>query len=514
MRDMPSGTTHTILVVDDAPVNLKLMRLLLTHEGYNVRAAERAEDALRMLAEFRPELVLADIRMSGMDGLEMTRRIKADPRTSDLRVVALTASAMDGDREKALDAGCEDYISKPIDSTSLASRIRELLARRPEAPGDAPGSPAAPAAGFGFSGPEMEGLRRHFVRSGAAVSRQLSETPELAFDPVQAGLHLHQWAGGASLLGYPEISRLAAQAEQMLREHQCVSPAFRCALDGLCKAFSNAQSGAAAPLPAHLVEALSGRRIALIGFDSEQAARMCGLLERVNALPLLFDISEDPGSEAVRACALAVVQVRGELLASPWLQTETPSAAGMLVLTGSRRELLGLPPGVRLLAAEFLVDDWDPEEALMRLASVRQRSACPRTPAAAPAAAPRPKPADGRPRVIIADDDSVILTLVGSTLENYGMSCHAVGNGHDALRAIREEQPHLAVLDVNMPGLDGYQVLAAVRAEDLHTKVVLLTARRQEKEIVRAFELGADDYLTKPFNPFELAARLKRLLRR
>ncbi len=509
---MPSGTAHTILVVDDAPVNLKLMRLLLTHEGYNVRAAERAEDALRMLADFRPELVLADIRMPGMDGLEMTRRIKADPLTSKVRVVALTASAMDSDREKALDAGCEDYISKPIDSASLASRVRELLARCPEAPSAAPGPQPAPASGFGFSGPEMEGLRRRFVNSGAAVSRHLVESVDLAFDPVLAGLHLHQWAGSAALLGFPEISRLAAQAEQMLREEQSGSPAFHDALGRLSRAFSVAQSGAAVPLPAHLAEALSGKRIALIGFDSEQAARMCGLLERVDAHPLLFAASEDPESDAVRGCALAVVQVRGELLASRWLQA-VPSAAGTLVLTGSRRELLGLPPAIRLLAAEFLVDDWDQEEALMRLASVRQRSA-PRTPAVAPAPAPRPEPAVARPTVIIADDDSFIVTLVCSTLENYGMTCHAVSNGRDALRTIREEKPHLAVLDVNMPGLDGYEVLAAVRAEGLRTKVVLLTARQQEKEIVRAFELGADDYLTKPFNPFELAARLKRLVRR
>ena len=505
----------SILVVDDAPVNLKLMRLLLTHEGYEVRTAERAEDALRMLAEFRPELVLADVRLPGVDGLEMTRRIKADPHTRDLRVVALTACAMEGDRERALDAGCEDYISKPIDSATLASRIRGLLANRPAAKLVSPEPPPPPAAGLGLSGPEMDGLRRRFVNSGAIVCPQIVESLDLAFDPVQAGLHLHQWSGSAALLGFPAISLLARQAEQLLRDDRCDTAAFRSSLSELCAAFAGAQSDLAIPLPAHLAETLSRKRIALVGLENGQADRMCALLERVAARPLMFAPSDDPRSEAVRACAVVVVQVSAETLASSWLNPgESLSCAGSLVLTGSRRDLLALPPAVRLLAKEFLVDDWDPEEALMRLAAVQHRSVPLPAPATAPPAPIWPKPAVPRPSVVIADDDSFILTLVGSTLENYGMTCHPVDNGRDALRAIREDRPNLAVLDVNMPGLDGYEVLSAVRAEELPTMVVLLTARQQEKEILRGFELGADDYLTKPFNPYELAARLKRLLRR
>jgi len=136
----------SILVVDDAPVSLKLLRLLLTHEGYDVRTAERAEDALEMLSDYRPELILADIQLPGMNGLDMTRKLKADPRTSAIRVVALTACAMPEDRERALRAGCEDYITKPIDTAALSSKVRELLARPPAgyaAPPEAADSEAA-----------------------------------------------------------------------------------------------------------------------------------------------------------------------------------------------------------------------------------------------------------------------------------------------------------------------------------------------------------------------------------
>src|SRR5579863_3392482 len=114
-----------ILVVDDAKLNLKLMRLLRTHEGYEVRTAERAEDALEMLSNYRPELILADIQLPGMDGLEMTRHVKENPRTNPIRVVALTACNTKEDRERAFRAGCDDYITKPIDTSSLAVKVRE-----------------------------------------------------------------------------------------------------------------------------------------------------------------------------------------------------------------------------------------------------------------------------------------------------------------------------------------------------------------------------------------------------
>ena len=92
------------------------------------------------------------------------------------------------------------------------------------------------------------------------------------------------------------------------------------------------------------------------------------------------------------------------------------------------------------------------------------------------------------------------------------MTCRSAENGLDALKIIRSEQPAAALLDVNMPGMSGFEVLAAIRAENLPVRVMLLTAREQEEDILRGFRLGADDYLTKPFNPFELVARLKRFL--
>ena len=95
---------ETILIVDDAPVSLKLTDLLLRKEGYQVHTTKDAEQALEMLHSLHPDLMLVDIQLPGMNGLELTRRIKQDSRTRDIVVVALTACAMKGDDDAAFKA--------------------------------------------------------------------------------------------------------------------------------------------------------------------------------------------------------------------------------------------------------------------------------------------------------------------------------------------------------------------------------------------------------------------------
>jgi CheY-like chemotaxis protein len=118
-----------ILIVDDNPVNLKLARVLLAGVGYDARTASDAEEALEMLRDFRPRLILMDIQLPGMDGLELTRRLKANPETRGIVVLALTAYAMKGDDKRTLEAGCDGYISKPVDTRTLPATITEYLNR-------------------------------------------------------------------------------------------------------------------------------------------------------------------------------------------------------------------------------------------------------------------------------------------------------------------------------------------------------------------------------------------------
>jgi CheY-like chemotaxis protein len=116
-----------ILIVDDNATNLKLMRVLLGREGYDIRTAETAEDALALLATFRPKLILMDIQLPGMDGLELTRLLKADPKKRDVIILAVTSYAMKTDQEKALAAGCDGYVTKPVDTRALPNLVRRYL---------------------------------------------------------------------------------------------------------------------------------------------------------------------------------------------------------------------------------------------------------------------------------------------------------------------------------------------------------------------------------------------------
>ncbi|HEY6561848.1 MAG TPA: response regulator [Polyangiaceae bacterium] len=116
-----------ILIVDDNPQNLKLARVLLASEGYEVRTAVDAEDALRVLASFSPELILMDLQLPGMDGLALTRRLKEDPARRHIVIVALTAYAMKGDEAKAIAAGCDGYVTKPIDTDAFPQLVRDYL---------------------------------------------------------------------------------------------------------------------------------------------------------------------------------------------------------------------------------------------------------------------------------------------------------------------------------------------------------------------------------------------------
>jgi CheY-like chemotaxis protein len=116
-----------ILVVDDNPRNLKLAFDVLEDAGYEVVEAVDAEQAQSMIDRNLPDLILMDIALPGMDGLTLTRKIKANERTKHIRIIALTAFAMKGDDQKALAAGCDGYITKPIDIHQLPVQVADIL---------------------------------------------------------------------------------------------------------------------------------------------------------------------------------------------------------------------------------------------------------------------------------------------------------------------------------------------------------------------------------------------------
>lgn len=124
---MPAAT---VLVIEDNPVNMELASDLLRIQGYEVLQAFTASEALSLLRNVKPDLILMDVQLPGLNGLDLTRELRADPKTKGLPIIAITAYAMTGDDEKAFRAGCDAYIAKPIEARKLFQVVGDVLASR------------------------------------------------------------------------------------------------------------------------------------------------------------------------------------------------------------------------------------------------------------------------------------------------------------------------------------------------------------------------------------------------
>jgi len=519
---------ETILIVEDSAVTLKVTAAALRAEGYKVQVASTAEQALSSLRSWKPDLILVDIMLPGMDGLEFTRRIKQDNRLRDVTVLALTACDMEGDEERAHDAGCDGYLTKPVDKQTL-TEVRQYLdfggkaiepptrAVEPR-PGWKPEAPPLPVT-LAIPESEMEDLRRTFLADGALQSRELLASLDEKFDEKRAALLAHRWAGTGGLLGFPRISDRARELDVILRTPPWTTVRMRVALKNLAHAFAEpAAAVLELQIPDSIAHELDGKRVALVGMGDVEAERLCGALERVGAKPRAFSADYPPDAEVVLECNVVLLHVRTETMESKWLAPEFMQPPGLpVVFIGARERLFALSPGVQARARDFLIDGWQPEEALMRLSFVLSRPAATGPIAAAASDTATPVASQGPTltgpaEILVADDDLTVRTVVRSALRKVGIECRLAATGPEALEEIRMHRPPAVVLDVNMPVMDGFEVLVAIREEKIPVRVIMLTARDQDHDVVRGFSLGADDYVVKPFSPMELVARLKRLL--
>ncbi len=121
-----------ILIVEDNPQNMRLIEMALSAESYTLLEATNGEEALEVVKKERPDLIIMDIQLPKMSGLEVTRKLREIPEFSRTPIIAVTAYAMKGDKEKALDAGCNAYLSKPIRARDLPGLIAKMLLQRQE----------------------------------------------------------------------------------------------------------------------------------------------------------------------------------------------------------------------------------------------------------------------------------------------------------------------------------------------------------------------------------------------
>lgn len=122
-------TGAPVLIVDDNPLNTRLLQHILLAHDFTVECACDAQEALELLKTFRPRVILMDVQLPGMNGLDLTRLLKADPDTRHIQILCVSASGMADDERQARSAGCDGYIHKPIDTRAVAGQVRDCLER-------------------------------------------------------------------------------------------------------------------------------------------------------------------------------------------------------------------------------------------------------------------------------------------------------------------------------------------------------------------------------------------------
>jgi CheY-like chemotaxis protein len=127
---------ETILIVEDSPLNRKLVEAVLRPHGYRLLIAVDGEEAIEMATRERPDLILMDIQLPKVSGYDATKTLRSQPETAHIPIVALTAHAMADERERVMAAGCDGYITKPIDTRAFPGRVRQYLDSRKGATGE------------------------------------------------------------------------------------------------------------------------------------------------------------------------------------------------------------------------------------------------------------------------------------------------------------------------------------------------------------------------------------------
>jgi len=363
----------SVLIVDDNPLNLKLVRAVLAADGYDVRTAADGPEAWSVLAQFRPRLILMDIQLPGADGFELTRRLKSDPATRDIIVLAITAYALPGDETKAHISGCSGYITKPVDTRTLPATVRLHLGTMPA---------ARPAFEAGDYHDLLTELRANFLVEGEEEAGATLATLAHTFDLDRVLRIAHRWTGIAGILGFAEVAREARGIEDFLAEPggrenggtglemiaagECMSR-LRAHLLNIRQMFSQAvRGGRETPaLPAVVRQTLANKNFAVIGFERAEAARITGALEYARACCRAF--ADLPDNGTLQRFDAAVVNVcQGEGIFS-WAQSGVAGdSIKPILFVGSAETLLRRETGIPEQSWDFLLGPWDADELIFR----------------------------------------------------------------------------------------------------------------------------------------------------
>ena len=402
-----AGSNRRVMVVEDDEDQREVVCINLRAAGYVAIPVPAGDQVIEVARAQRPDLVLLDANLPGMDGYTVCRLLKTDADLAGTPVLFTTVRASLDDRMVGLMLGADDYLVKPLDMPELMLRVQILLsrrARRPQAIARVEGLPA-----------DMRDLD---YEAFIALARE-----QLALLP-----------GTLALVKLPEPRLTETYSALRLESRRrdlvaCYDPAHIILL--------------MAEMPVTRASERLGEVISRLG-PGEPPRFQIGLAHSPTPGGKPFEVLLAEADQAI-----VVARQRGMLLAIAGETTPATDTAANLM----------------------------------------------------------------RGTVLLADDDPDVTRLIDVQLRAAGYRTLLAADGSEAVKAIEESRPDLVIVDMMMPRMTGFDVLTALRHQPSRPRVIVLSARGREQDVTRAFALGADDYITKPFSPQELIARMERLLR-
>jgi diguanylate cyclase (GGDEF)-like protein len=489
--------TPTVLLCDDDPVTREVLGMLLREHGYAATAVGRGRDAVDRAAAEHPDVILLDLRMPGMTGWEAIRELKARPQTSGIPIVVMSALTPAADPDLA--ARTEGWLTKPVDS----DRMDQVLAAALNGARDRPTAliveddddlAAVLVAIFAQRG----------VRAVRAATQQeaIAQLAQLRPDVLVLDLHLDKIAGSAGTFGYARASEIARELESILAAGRTDRDAAMLAGD-LVKDLDAALRETAPVPPGGTVTAVGSAPVVLLVCPSAALAHAIAANARTRGLNP--EIARDiPAAQAAlragRRPAAAVIHLPDaldDLLGE--LDRLGTAVVGLLPPNaGTASRAAALRAGARLLLDAPL----DPvagaaqiTDAIAALLDDRDHSV---------------------PRVLAVDDDETVLQAVRHLLGSTSVQIETLSEPEAFWATLRQFQPDLLLLDVDMPGVSGLELCRLVRSDPRWSQlsVVFLSSSHDPDAVGRVYAAGADDFVSKPVAGPELQARIANRLER